>query len=130
MSWPAVHVSSAKAYTSVTMHRRLIAIALLLITVLQVPALAYSAIMNAGVAEAHHACGGFAMPEGKTCDTCCSEGSMQSCATHCLLPVGATLVQALPSLLRMPTSKTVIPDAGVTAFTDHAPQHPFRPPIL
>jgi hypothetical protein len=115
---------------ALNMCSRLIAIALLLVSVLQVPGLAYSATLNGGVDQSSHACDGRALPDGKDCDSCCSQGLMPSCAAQCPAPIGAAVPLTLPSSLRIAVCSVVIVDAGVAPFADHAPPHLLRPPIV
>lgn len=112
------------------MRSRLIAIALLLVTVLQVPGLAYSATLNGGVDQSSPACDGQALPAGQTCDTCCTHGSMPSCGAQCPAPIGAAVPLALPDTLRVAMLSVVMFDADVALFAEHVPPHPLRPPIV
>jgi hypothetical protein len=112
------------------MRSRLITVVLLLITVLQVPGLAYSATLNGGVDQSSHACDRQAVLHGQNCDSCCSHGSMPSCAAQCPAPVGAAVPLTLPNMLRSAVRSVLISDAGVAPFIEHAPPHPLRPPIV
>jgi hypothetical protein len=114
------------------MHRRLIAIAMLLATVLQGPALTYAATLgSSSIADAiTHACSGQALPDGTDCDTCCSHGAMPSCAAQCPVPFGAAVPLTFPTVLRIAARGVLIPEAGIAPFVDHDPPHPLRPPIV
>ena len=112
------------------MRSQLIAFALLLVTVVQVPGLAYSATLNGGVDQSSRACDGQALPAGETCDSCCSQGSMPSCAAQCPAPIGAAVSLALPHTSRAAMLSVVIFDADVAPFAEFDPPHPLRPPIL
>ncbi|MDP9087192.1 MAG: hypothetical protein M3O26_00395 [Pseudomonadota bacterium] len=112
------------------MRFRLIAIALLLVTVLQVPWLAYSATLNGGVDQSSPACDGQALRAGLTCDSCCAHGSMPSCGAQCPAPSGPAVPLTLPNTLRVAMLSVVIFDADVAPFAGHAPPHPLRPPIV
>jgi hypothetical protein len=114
------------------MHRRLIAIALLLAAVLQGPALTYAATLGSGsVGDAiTHACGGQTLPDRLDCGTCCSHGAMPSCAAQCPVPVGAAVPLAVSTSLRIAEGGLVIPDARVAPFADYDPALLLRPPIV
>jgi hypothetical protein len=115
---------------TVNMRARLIAIALLLVTVLQVPGLAYSATLNGGVDQSSHACDARSLPDGQNCDSCCSHGLMPSCGAQCPAPIGAAVPLRLPDSLRIAVLSVIISDAGVAPFAEHNPPHLLRPPIV
>lgn len=114
------------------MHRRLIAIALILAAVLQGPALAYAVTLGSStIGDAiTHACNGQTFAEGGDCDSCCSNGEMPSCAAQCPVPVTAVVPLTLPTAVQIALNGVVIPDPGIAPFADHDPPHPLRPPIV
>lgn len=113
------------------MHRRLIAIALILATLLQGPVAAYAASLgSSGIGSAiTHSCGTQVLADGSECDACCSHGLITSCSVHCPVPTTAAVPLALPASLRVDMRGTLIPDPGVAPFVDHDPRNPLRPPI-
>lgn len=110
------------------MYRRLIAIALLLIAVLQGPVLSYAATIESVGESVSRPCGGHMLAE-KHCDTCCTHGSIPSCTAQCPVPVGAAAPLTLPSLIRIPLRGAAIPEAGAAAFAQFDAPRPLRPPI-
>ena len=113
------------------MHRRLLAMALILATFLQGPALTYAATLGASMGDAiTHACGAVTLNNGNDCEACCSNGSMPSCAAQCPVPVTAAVPLMIPSSVRIAVLGVLIPDPGITPFADHDPPRPLRPPIL
>ena len=112
------------------MHRRLIAILVLLATLLQGPVLAYGAALESGGNAASHVCPDYTRADSKDCDACCTHGSMPSCVVQCQAAVGAAAPLSLPTSLRIAIRRTLIPDTGVAPFADHSPPHPLRPPIV
>ena len=114
------------------MRHRLLAIAMILASLLQGPALTYAVTLgSSSIGDAiTHACGGQVLADGSDCDTCCAHGSMPSCAAQCPVPAGAAMPLVLLTSVRMALRGVVIPDAGVSPFADHDPPHPLRPPIV
>ena len=114
------------------MYRRLLAVALILVTALQGPALTYAATLGStGSGDSTmRACGSYTLPDGNDCITCCFHGSMPSCAAQCSVPVTAAVPLMLPTSLRIALHGGVLPDAGIAPFAEHDPPHPLRPPIV
>jgi len=118
-------------YTVTTMHRRLIAIALMLAVFIQGPALAYAATLGAAMSDATtQACNGQVHTEGSDCQSCCAHGAMPSCATQCPAPASAAPVLTPPTLERAVPRGIMVPDLKLAPFSEHAPPHPLRPPIV
>jgi hypothetical protein len=118
-------------YTFTTMHRRLLAIALILATIFQGPGLAYAATFGASMGDAiTHACGGQSLTDGSDCQSCCSHGTMPSCAAQCPVPVSAAVLLTLPATQRTALRGIIVPDPGIGPFAEHDPPHPIRPPIV
>lgn len=113
------------------MHRRLLAITLILATIFQGPALAYAATLGASMGDAiTHACGGQSLADGSDCESCCSHGAMPSCAAQCPVPVSAAALLALPTTQRTALRGIIVSDLRIGSFAEHDPPHPLRPPIL
>ena len=114
------------------MYRRLLAIALILATLLQGPALTYAATLgSSSIGDAiTHTCEGQSLPDGNDCGTCCSHGALPSCAAQCPVPVSPAVPSVCVGSLRIPMHGVVFPDAGIASFTDHNPPRPLRPPIV
>ena len=114
------------------MNRRLLAIALLLATVLQGPALVYAATLgSSSIGDAlTHTCNGQTLTDGSDCDTCCSHRAMPSCPAQCPVPIGAAVPLTIPSSMRISVLGVLIPDPGIAPFADHDPPLHFRPPIV
>ena len=118
-------------YTSRAMHRRLLAIALILTAIFQGPALAYASTLGAGMGDAiTHACGGQLLADGNDCQSCCSHGATPSCAAQCPVPVSAAVSLALPIMRRTALRGIIVPEVGIDPFAEHNPPHPLRPPIV
>jgi hypothetical protein len=113
------------------MHRRLLAIALILATILQGPALAYAMTLGASMGDAiTHACGGQSLTDGSDCQSCCTHGAMPSCSAQCPVPVSAAVLLTLPTTQRTALRGIIVPDLGIGPFAEHDPPHPLRPPIV
>lgn len=114
------------------MHRRLVAIALILVTILQGPAIVYAGTLGSSTLgdALTHACNGQTLGEGSDCDSCCSHGAMPSCAAQCSVPVTAAFPLKLPTAVRILSNSVVIPDFGIAPFVSADPPHPLRPPIV
>ena len=114
------------------MNHRLLATVLILAAILQGPALAYAATLgSSSVGDAiTHTCNGQTLAGGSDCDSCCSHGTMLSCAAQCLVPVAAAVPLSIPSSVRIAVVGVLIPDPGMARFADHNPPHPLRPPIV
>ena len=124
----ASHLDAMRSGILSIVYSRLIAAALLLVTVLQVPGLAYSTTLNGGVDQSHHVCDNLAADD-QNCDSCCSQG-MTSCAAQCLAPTSAAMPLTLPPALRIAARGIVIIDAGLAPFAQHISPHLLRPPIV
>ena len=113
-------------YTVTTVHRRLIAIALILAAIIQGPALAYAATLGATLADAMtHACNGQALTDGSDCQSCCSHCAMPSCAAQCPVPVSAAPLLTLPTLQPAAPRGIMVPDLELGPFSEHEPPHPL-----
>jgi len=113
------------------MRCRLFAIALILVTILQGPALAYAATLGANMGDAiTHACAGQSLTDGSDCQSCCTHGAMPSCAAQCPVPVSAAVLLTLPTAQRIALRGIIVPDLGIRPFAEHDPPHPLRPPIV
>ena len=107
------------------MRLRLIAIALLIVTVLQGAVFAYAAMHASSDGRCERV-----MSDGSTCKACCAHGS-SSCALQCADLLVTAMPAIRPSLyLRMPVYRVMIPESGVAPFAAYTPPHPFRPPIV
>jgi len=114
-----------------TMNRRLLAIALILATIFQGPALVYAATVGASMGDAiTHACGGQPLTDGSDCGTCCSHGAMPSCVAQCPGVVSAAVLPTLLTTQRTALRGVVISELGIGPFAEHDPPHPLRPPIV
>jgi hypothetical protein len=114
-------------------YRRLILIALLLVTVLQGPVLTYAAAAlgsNGIQNSATQACGGLTVLDEKNCERCCGHGSMPSCLTQCVPAPGAAIPTMSKTSFWIAACGTLIPDADAASFPERDPPHPFRPPIV
>jgi hypothetical protein len=101
------------------MNRRLPAIALILATIFQGPALVYAATVGASMGDAiTHACGGQPLTNGSDCGTCCSHGAMPSCTAQCPVPVSAAL------------RGVVSPELRIGPLPKRDPPDLLRPPIV
>jgi hypothetical protein len=113
------------------MHRRLLALALILATIFQGPALAYATTLGASMGDAiTHACGGQIFADGSDCQNCCTHGAMPSCAAQCPVPASAAVLLTLPMMHRTALRGVIVPDLGISPFAEHDPPHPLRPPIV
>jgi hypothetical protein len=112
------------------MNRRWVIILLLLVTVLQGPALTYAASLGSGAGNTIQGCDDYTFSNGKDCDSCCSHGSMPSCVVQCAIPAGAAPAFKLPLMLRVGVRGVLLPDIGVARFAEHALPRPLRPPIV
>lgn len=113
------------------MHRRLLAITLILATVFQGPALTYAATSGASVGDAiTNSCGGVSLHDSNDCEACCSHGAMPSCAAQCPVPVSAAPLLSLATSQRTAVWGIIVADIGVAPFAEHDPPHPLRPPIV
>ena len=109
------------------MYRRFLSVLLLLAVGLQGPMLTIAGSLS-GDSGAH--CYTDMLRLGKVCESCCSHGSMPSCAAQCSISIGAVLPPALPNSLRIAIRSVLIPDAGDILFAEYVPPHPLRPPIV
>jgi hypothetical protein len=113
------------------MNRRLFAIALILATIFQGPALVYAATVGASMSDAiTHACGGQPLTDGSDCQSCCTHGAMPSCSAQCPVPVSAAVLLSPPTTQRAALRGIIVPDLGIGPFAEHDPPHPLRPPIV
>jgi hypothetical protein len=113
------------------MNRRLFAIALILATIFQGPALVYAATVGASMGDAiTHACGGQPLTDGSDCGTCCSHGAMPSCTAQCPVPVSAAVLTTLPTAQRAALRSVVIPELRTGPLPERAPPDLLRPPIV
>jgi hypothetical protein len=113
------------------MTRRLLAIALILATIFQGPALVYAATVGASAGDAlTHECGGQPLADGSDCGTCCSHGAMPSCAAQCAVPVSAAVLPKLPTAQRTALRGVVIPELRIGPLPADAPPDLLRPPIV
>ena len=113
------------------MNRRLLAIALILATIFQGPALVYAATVGASMGDAlTHACGGQPLTDGSDCGTCCSHGAMPSCMAQCPVPVSAAALLTLPTAQRAALRGVVIPELRIGPLPEHDPPDLLRPPIV
>ena len=111
------------------MYRRLFAIVFLLAVVLQGPVLTFAVTLASNGGTASHDCSNYILADEKAFESCCTYGSMPSCAAQCPVPMGAAVPVSVPITLRMPVLRMVIPDADVASFPDYDPPHLLRPPI-
>jgi hypothetical protein len=113
------------------MNRRLLAIALILATIFQGPALVYAATVGASMGDAiTHACAGQRLTGGSDCQSCCTHGAMPSCSALCPVPVSAAVLLSPPTTQRPALCGIIVPDLGIGPFAEHDPPHPLRPPIV
>jgi hypothetical protein len=113
------------------MHRRLLAITLILAAIVQGPTLTYAATLGAGLAGAvSHDCGERAPAAGDGCQGCCLDAAMLSCAAQCQVPVMSAVLPAISPTTRTAGRGVIVPDPGIGPFADHKSPHPLRPPIL
>ena len=112
------------------MHRRLLAMVLLFATALQGPVLTFAASIGGDANHGAVHCDWHLWPDGKDCKSCCSHGSMPSCATQCTVLADAAVPLAFLVTQRIAIRGLAVPDTGATSFQDRTPSHPLRPPIV
>jgi hypothetical protein len=111
------------------MNRRLIVGILLLALAWQGPVMAYSAAL-APITTTSGAmpCTGDLLPNGHTCDDCCSHSS-----GHCGIPCAFSLSAATPAVLAgvaVTVPRLPAPDADRPLLVERHPARLLRPPIV